>query len=152
MISPRVTIKMVEKGTLLSAELLAYVEGCSWLEAKDHIASNIRNWVYTGWERIFAAICDGKIIGITSFMKADYYPLPEIYPWVSGIFVTEEYRGHRISGQLIEFANEYAKSVGFEKTYIPSEHIGLYEKYGYSYVKDIVNYGGGVDRLYVKTL
>ena len=29
---------------------------------------------------------------------------------------------------------------------------GLYEKYGYRYMKDIVNYGNGVDRLYVKDI
>lgn len=39
-----------------------------------------------------------------------------------------------------------------ERTYIPSEHIGLYEKYGYHYLKDIVNFGNGTDRLYVKEL
>ena len=73
-------------------------------------------------------------------------------PWVSSIFVAEEYRGRRISEKLIEAANQYAKSLGFKETYIPSEHIGLYEKYGYHYVKDIVNYGNGIDRLYVKQL
>ena len=52
----------------------------------------------------------------------------------------------------MDYANDYAKSLGFERTYIPSEHVGLYEKYGYTYLKDIVNYGGGVDRLYVKEL
>ena len=30
--------------------------------------------------------------------------------------------------------------------------IAMYEKYGYRYLKDIVNYGGGTDRLYVKEL
>lgn len=52
----------------------------------------------------------------------------------------------------MDFANEYAKQHGFARTYIPSEHIGLYEKYGYSYLRDIVNYGGGTDRLYVREL
>ena len=33
-----------------------------------------------------------------------------------------------------------------------TEHIGLYEKYGYRYLMDIVNYGNGTDRLYVKEL
>jgi GNAT superfamily N-acetyltransferase len=78
--------------------------------------------------------------------------LPEIYPWISTLFVSEEYRGHRISEKLIAFANLYAKDLGFDKTYIPSEHIGLYEKYGYTYIEDIVNYGGGTDRLYAKKL
>ena len=68
------------------------------------------------------------------------------------MFVTEEYRGHKISKKLIDFANDYAKENGFKRTYIPSEHIGLYEKYGYRYLKDITNYRKGTDRLYVKDL
>ena len=35
---------------------------------------------------------------------------------------------------------------------IPSDHVGLYEHFGYSYVKDIVNYGGQSDHLYEKYL
>lgn len=70
-------------------------------------------------------------------MKSDYYPLPEIFPWISTLFVSEDYRGNRISGKLIDFANQYAKNIGFDKTYIPTEFIGLYEKYGYCYVKDM---------------
>ena len=45
-----------------------------------------------------------------------------------------------------------AYKLGFEKTYIPTEFVGLYEKYGYHYIKDIVNYGNGIDRLYAKDL
>ena len=36
--------------------------------------------------------------------------------------------------KTVDFANQYAKSIGFDKTYIPTEFIGLYEKYGYCYV------------------
>lgn len=59
------------------------------------------------------------------------YPMPEVYPWISSIFVAEEYRGHRISEKLIEVANQYAKSQGFTRTYIPSKHKGVYEKFGF---------------------
>ena len=64
----------------------------------------------------------------------------------------EAFRGRHISRQLIDSANAYAKELGFSKTYIPSVHTGLYEKFGYTYVKDIVNYGGDTDRLYEKNL
>ena len=50
----------------------------------------------------------------------------------------------------IDFANEYAKENGFDKTYIPTEFFGLYEHYGYQYVKDIIDYGGDRDHLFVK--
>jgi GNAT superfamily N-acetyltransferase len=78
--------------------------------------------------------------------------LPDIFPWLSCIFVSEEYRGRKISGELIAYANQYLKRHGFSRSYIPSEFFGLYERYGYSYLRDIVNYGGGTDHLFVKEL
>ena len=145
-------IRKVDKDTSLARQLIEFVEHFSWEEVKEHTLQNLRNWVFTDWETMFVALVDGKIVGMGSIAKTDYYPLPEIFPWVSCLFVSEDYRGRRISQKLIDHANSYAKALGFERTYIPSEHVGLYEKYGYTYLKDIVNYGGGVDRLYVKEL
>ncbi|WP_298528500.1 GNAT family N-acetyltransferase [uncultured Ruminococcus sp.] len=147
-----VTVSKVSRGTPLAEQLLRFAENCSWLEVREHIAEMLRSWEFTDWECMFAAVEDGKIIGMASLMKTDYYPLPEIYPWVSCIFVEEGSRGRRISGELIECANRYAKELGFTRTYIPTEFTGLYEHYGYQYLRDIVNYGGGTDRLYAKEL
>lgn len=143
-------IRKVDKDTDLAGKLICFVENFSWEEVKGHILWKLRTWEFTDWETVFVAMADGQIVGMASIMKTDYYPLPEIYPWISCVFVAEEYRGHRISERLIDFANAYAKKAGFIRTYIPSEHIGLYEKYGYRYLKDIVNFGNGTDRLYVK--
>lgn len=101
---------------------------------------------------MFAALDGDRIVGMASLMKTDYYHLPEIFPYVSCIFVTEKYRGHRISEKLIDHANGYAKELGFDKTYIPTDHVGFYERYGYRYVRNILNYGGEIDRLYVKDI
>ncbi|MBQ4088824.1 MAG: GNAT family N-acetyltransferase [Clostridia bacterium] len=147
-----VEFQKVNKGTPLADDLLSFVENFSWLDVKEHTVRLLNNWEFEEWETPFVAIMNGKIIGMATIMKSDYYPLPEIFPWISTVFVSEDYRGNRISGKLIDFANQYAKEIGFANTYIPTEHIGLYEKYGYHYVKDIVNYGNGIDRLYVKEL
>ena len=147
-----VKVLKVEKDTDLALQFLDFVENCSWDEVKEHIANMIRNWEFSDWETMFAATVDGKIVGMTSLLKTDYYPLPEIFPWVSCVFVEKEYRGKRISGKMIDAANSYAKELGFDKTYIPSEYTGLYEKFGYTYVKDIVIYGGGTDHLFVKNI
>ena len=142
----------VEKDSGLAEELLSFVENCSWTEAKDHIADVIRNWEFTDWETMFAAVQDGRIVGMAAAMKTDYYPLPEIYPWINCVFVDEAYRGNYISKKLIIAANQYLKEQGFSRSYIASSFEGLYEKYGYTYVKDIVNYGGDTDRLYAKDI
>lgn len=152
MVIELVRIQKVDKGTRLADKLLNFVENFSWLDVKEHIVRVIKNWEFKEWETPFVAMANGQIVGMVTIMKSDYYPLPEIYPWISTLFVSEDYRGNKISGKLIDFANQYAKDTGFGKTYIPTEYIGLYEKYGYCYVKDIVNYGNGIDRLYVKEL
>ena len=148
------SIQKVDKGSKLADELLSFIENSSWVEVKDHLGALVRNWEFTDWETMFAAKADGKIIGMVSVMKEDYYPLPELYPWVSSVFVSEEYRGHRLSGKLIDFANEYLKELGFVRSYIPTpiENVGLYERYGYSFVKEITNYGGDEDLLYSKEI
>ncbi|MBR4462319.1 MAG: GNAT family N-acetyltransferase [Erysipelotrichaceae bacterium] len=149
-LSEFITIRKVDKDTVLAEKLLDFVKHFSWLEVNEHTIHQIRNWEFEDWETPFVALHDGNIVGMCTIMKTDYYPLSVIYPWISTIFVSEEYRGHRISGMLIDYANGYVKEIGFAKTYIPTSYVGLYEKYGYHYLKDIVNYGNDIDRLYVK--
>ena len=147
-----IDLQKVDKCTPLANDLLNFVKNFSWLDVKEHTVRMLENWEFEEWETPFATILNGQIIGMVTIMKSDYYPLPEIFPWISTLFVSENHRGNRISEKLIDFANQYAKNIGFDKTYIPTEYIGLYEKYGYRYVKDIVNYGNGIDRLYEKEL
>ena len=147
-----IEIQKVDKNTYLADYLLNFVENFSWLDVKEHTVKVIQNWEFEDWETPFVAMVNGQIVGMVTIMKSDYYPLPEVFPWISTLFVSETFRGNRISGKLIDFANEYAKDIGFNRTYIPTGHIGLYEKYGYCYIKDIVNYGGDTDRLYAKEL
>lgn len=144
------SICKVDQGTALSDELLSFIENFSWNEVKEHLTEVVKNNTLTDWETFFVAVSAGKIVGMVSVMKEDYYPLPDVYPWVSSVFVSEEYRGKRISEKLIAYANEYLGNLGFEKSYIPTECVGFYERYGYHYVTDITNYGGGTDHLYEK--
>lgn len=147
-----IKIQKVDKDTEMADKLLDFVKNFLWLEVKKHTLKTIKNWGFEEWETPFAATVCGRVVGMVMIMKSDYYPLPEIYPWITTLFVAEEYRGQKISGKLIDFANKYAKEIGFTRTYIPTEFVGLYEKYGYYYIKDIVNYGNGIDRLYAKEL
>lgn len=145
-------ILKVEPQTELADELVKFIENCSWDEVKGHLSELVRNARFTDWETMFVAKADGKIIGMTSVMKEDYYDLPDVFPWVSSVFVSEDYRGHRVSGKMITAANEYLRQLGFRKSYIPSNLVGFYERYGYFYSGEITNYGGGQDHLFVKNI
>ena len=41
----------------------------------------------------------------------------KIHHWVSCVFISEDYRGRRISGALSDHANRYLKENGFDKSY-----------------------------------
>ena len=145
-------IRKVDRDTELAEKLLTFVENCSWIEVRDHTAETIRRSTFTDWETMLAAVEDGKIVGMAAVLKEDYYPLKHIFPWVSCIFVTEEARRRGICGKLIDHANAYLKEQGFERSYIPSPLSGVYERYGYTRIGDIVNYNGDTDGLFEKTL
>lgn len=145
-------IVKVEKGSENAAALLEFVRHFSWVDVQEHMTEKLEAWDFTDWEAAFAAKDGEKIVGMAYLLKTDYYPLPEIFPWVTCLFVSEEVRGRGLCGQLIDCANRYAASLGFARTYIPTEHTGVFEKYGYRFLREITNYGGGVDRLLAKEL
>ena len=68
------------------------------------------------------------------------------------MFTAPEYRGNRYSGQLAEYACDKAKEQGFENVYIATDHIGLYEKYGFTYIESRVDMHNDICRIYYRKL
>lgn len=55
-------------------------------------------------------------------------------PWISCVFTYPEYRGNSYAEKLIYHAEKFAVSeFNAEYTYISTDHVGLYEKYGYEF-------------------
>lgn len=52
-------------------------------------------------------------------------------PWLGTLFVKEKYRGRHFSQVLIENACQHVKKIGYKNLYLATEHIGLYEKFGF---------------------
>lgn len=74
-------------------------------------------------------------------------------PWIGCVFTYPEYRGHRLSEKLILFAEKYAvKDFSAEYTYISTDHIGLYEKYGYEFFTEAGTVWGEPTRVLRKNL
>ena len=53
---------------------------------------------------------------------------------------------------MIHKVSAYARELGYEKIYIMSGEIGLYEKYGFQKLGDYETIYGSVDQLFVKSL
>lgn len=146
-----ISVMRLVQGTALWQELICYAQSCSW-EAGKHLAHIMRDNQLRDWESVFAALDGGSIAGFCTLLNTDFYPENRYSPWISTIFVGEEYRGRHISRRMIEAAMDYARSQGFARVYIPSDITGLYEKYGFEKIDELKNYAGDVDGIFARDI
>lgn len=95
---------------------------------------------------------EDKLISFCTFAQKDEIDSEEFSPWVGFVYTYPEYRGHRYFGKLLQKAETLAKEQGKTKIYISTDHIGLYEKYGFKYLKNMKSIYGGYARVYEKNL
>lgn len=70
--------------------------------------------------------------------------------YIGFIFVGEEYRGNRLSQQLIRYAIDYIKNIGYNRAYIVSDHENLYEKYGFRVIDRKIAPWGSEEKIYIR--
>ena len=128
--------------------VIEYAGACSW-RAGPALARAMRENRFTDWERVFVLRDGGEIAGFCTFTAQD--ELAEGYdfsPFIGFVFVGEDHRGSRLSEFMIRCVLAYAGERGFEKVYLMSGEKGLYEKYGFTYWKDMTDYRGNPSRVY----
>ena len=130
----------------------SFAESCSW-RAGAALAQKMRENDFADNERVFIAIENDEIAGFCTFANKDELPPQyDFTPFIGFLFVDEKYRGHRLSGKLIDAACSLAKEQGFSKIYIMSGEVGLYEKYGFEKLGDYATIYRTTDQLFVKKL
>lgn len=126
-----------------------YADTCSW-DACGRMAAFMRNSKFNDWERIFVAEKRGVIVGFCALIKSQDFPGTEYNPLIKWLFISEEYRGQRLSQKLLESAAEYAKELGYNKMFLTTWHKGLYEKYGFKKICDKEVRDGYIEGVYEK--
>ena len=129
---------------------ICFASGCSW-RGGHYLSDAMRNGSFHGWERVFVAVDNGQIAGFCTLTEKD--EMSEKYdfrPFIGSVFVDEFYRGSRLSGKLIDEVSHYASKYGFEKVYIMSGEVGLYEKYGFTFFGMYDTIYGSVEQLFVR--
>ena len=95
---------------------------------------------------------EGEIIGCTGLITNDFISRMDLYPWICAVFIEESQRGNAYASLLLEKAKQDAKKAGFEYIYLSTSHIGLYEKYDFTYIGNGYNPMGEAFRIYESVL
>lgn len=71
-----------------------------------------------------------SIIGGLGVIENDFHDRKDLAPNVCAVYTKEEYRGHRIAGNLLKMVVEDLREKGIAPVYLVTDHIGFYERYG----------------------
>ena len=147
-----VKIHSMTQGHKYWNETVSMAAKCTW-KAGPHLAEKMKNNEFTEWERVFVACVDGKPAGFCTLTEKDELPSKYNFtPFIGFVFVDKQYRGKRLSEIMIKRATSYAHELGYEKIYVMSGEIGLYEKYGFKKLGAYKTIYGSIDQLFVKSI
>lgn len=84
-----------------------------------------------GFPRWYLMLRDDEIIGSYGLIMNDFISRQDIWPWFAALYIEESERGKKLGANLLEHGRKEAGRLGFEKLYLCTDHIDLYEKFGW---------------------
>lgn len=98
-------------------------------------------------------LTDGDdLISHCTFAERDDIQPTDLTPWVGFVYTFPKYRGHRYAGKLFDEVERIAKAQGVPAIYLSTNHIGLYEKYGFELFDNMDDIDGEPSRVYIKRI
>lgn len=105
-----------------------------------------------GWANLFLLVDGDKLISFLTLSAQDCISEPSFTPWLGFFHTAPEYRGKRYGKLLIDHACQVAKEIGYQTIYIATDHVNLYEKYGFTYLENRMDIWGIDSRVYKKQI
>lgn len=102
------------------------------LEAyEESIQSSIEKDPLIDW---YIIVEDENIIAGCGIIENDFHERKDLAPNIVALYVEEEFRNKKIARNLINYVVDDSYDKGFYPVYLITDHIGLYEKYGFEFI------------------
>ncbi len=137
------------------AALIAKIADCDWSAARflvELLQKGTFRETLGGWGELYLLMDGEKLVSFATLTNQDAVRDESLYPWIGFVYTVPEYRGHRYAGRVLAYAEAVAASRGYGSVYIATDHVGLYEKYGYGYLENRIDCWGDNERVLVKAL
>lgn len=93
-----------------------------------------------------------KLVSFAVLAEQDEIDAPELSPWIGFVYTFPAYRGNHFAGELINHICNILKSDRITGVYISTQETGLYEKYGFTFLKMMKNRESKLTKVYTKDL
>ncbi|QUY47847.1 GNAT family N-acetyltransferase [Serratia plymuthica] len=100
----------------------------------------------------FIALQGEKPVGTVALWRCDLISRQDLTPWLAALYVDESQRGSGLGLRLQQHVQDYSRRAGFSELYLYSEFSGYYERHGWHYIGDALDYPDRPVRLYHRAL
>lgn len=107
---------------------------------------------FGGETEILMLTDNDSLLSLCTFAPQDEIDNPEMTPWLGFVYTFPEFRGRRCFGEIVKFAEEKARLLGYKALFVSSEEKGLYEKYGFSFLKNAKSVHGYDTQIFKKNI
>ncbi len=101
-----------------------------------------------GEGKLFFLLDGNAVVSFLTLTTQDCIVEPSMTPWIGFVFTFPKYRGQRQIGVLLDHARKCAAQNGSPFVYLATDHVGLYEKYGFSFWGNRKDIHGEMSRVY----
>jgi len=98
--------------------------------------------------RWYLMLRENNIIGGFGLIDNDFMVRTDLCPWLCALYIEPAERGKQLGEKLLAHSRIEAASLGFNKVYLNTDHVGYYEKYGWNYMGDFAHQSGTDTRVY----
>lgn len=100
----------------------------AYLECMEQYLDNETEY---GW---YLCLYDDQIVGGLGVIDNDFHDRKDLTPNICAVYVEEKHRNKGIAGRLLNMAVEDLKIRGITPVYLVTDHVGFYERYGWSFL------------------
>lgn len=100
----------------------------------------------------FVATDGERLLGTVGLWRCDLISRQDLWPWLAALYVDEAARGQGLAGALQQQVIDYARGQGYPQLYLWSACRDFYERYGWQYIGDGLEYPDKTVHLYRYTL
>ncbi|MEQ4450728.1 GNAT family N-acetyltransferase [Kosakonia sp. YIM B13605] len=96
----------------------------------------------------YVMVDDDALLGTVGLWRCDLISRQDLFPWLAALYVKESARGQGLAGQLQRHVIEQAKAMGFQELHLYSACRDFYERFGWRYIGDGLDYPHKTVHLY----